>query len=99
MKNSFVGTEFRNRQTLERRIRLRLLVLPGRGNRGAGRQLDAERQNASQREDCREQRPWRRGNRRATLKRRRGGAFLRPHCTLLPDDILGYWANCRSRIE
>src|SRR6266404_1086639 len=89
MKNSFIGIEFCNWQPFKRRIGLGLLVLRRRGNRGTGRQLDAERQNASQREDGREQRPWRRGNRRDTLKRRRGGAFLRPHCTLLPDSILG----------
>src|ERR1700674_2575528 len=89
MKDSFIGTKFSNRQPFKRRIGFGLLVLPHSGNRGARRQLDAERQDASQREDCREQRPWRRGNRRHTLKRWRGGAFLRPHCTLLPDSILG----------
>src|SRR5882762_8885037 len=89
MKNSFIGTEFCNRQPFKRRISLGLLVLRRCGNRDARRRLDAERQNASQREDCREQRPGRRGNCRDTLKRRRGGAFLRPHCTLLADSILG----------
>src|SRR5260370_32955317 len=55
MENRFVGIEFCNRQPFEGRIDLGLLVLRRCGNRGAGRQLDSQRQKARKREDSGEE--------------------------------------------
>src|SRR5260370_34374916 len=84
MKNSFVGIEFRNRQPFKRRIGFVFLVPRRCGNRGAARQLNSERQNASGRENGREERPWRLGDGRDPLKKWRGGGRPWPAKKILP---------------